>query len=145
MIRVSNGSGALAATVREYPKRWAICEAASSETQGQWAPARHASDSACGSAFGFPINFIFNEIAASKNPNVGRAGESLNWYFDHFPAERMGTLLGNHDLFTATLDGAYKGRVFDIMSGDVEAYKLAVALDLLSPGIPFLTTAKSSE
>ena len=131
-------SGALSATVKGYPNRWAICEAATAEIQGQWAPARHASASACGAAFGFPLNFIFNEITASQRPTLGKASESLTWFFANFPAERMGTLLGNHDYFAATLDGTYRGREYDIVGGDVAAYKFAAALNLLSPGIPFI-------
>ena len=131
-------SAELAATVREYPNRWAICEATAAQVQGRWSPARHASPSACGAAFGFPVNFIFNEIAASRDTAHGKAFESMNWYFQTFPASRMGTLLGNHDTFSATLDGTYRGREFDIVGGDLDACRFAAAENLLSPGIPFI-------
>jgi len=131
-------SADLAATVKEYPNRWVICEATTAQIQGQWSPARHASPSACGAAFGFPVNFIFNEIAASRDASHGKAFESMNWYFQSFPAGRMGTTLGNHDTFSASLDGAYRGREFDIVGGDLDAYRFAAAENLLAPGVPFI-------
>jgi alpha-amylase len=131
-------SAALAATVREYPNRWVICEATTAQLQGLWAPVRHAQSAVCGAAFGFPVNFIFNEIVASQNGSAGKATDSLNWYFDTFPTGRMGILLANHDYFTATLDGVYRGREYDILGGDLAAYKFAAAEYLFAPGIPFI-------
>jgi alpha-amylase len=106
-----------------YANRYIVCE-------GPAAPLMYAQSNSCNSAFAFRHNgniiaaakgdgFALQEVAQYPSPGAGKS------------PQRMATLLSNHDAFAGV-------RVWDQLAGNQGAYKVAAALLLLQPGIPFV-------
>ncbi len=102
-----------------YSKRYLVCEAPSASTP-------YAAASSCGSAFAFGHNGDL--IAAAKGDNAALARVAA--YPSNAPAT-MARFLANHDAFAGD-------RVWNQFNGNVEQHRLATALLLLLPGVPFI-------
>ena len=100
-----------------YPRRYMVCEAPDD-------PQNYAV--ACGSAFAFDLN---GRILGAVRGNTADMA-AVSRYFNT-AAPGTATFLANHDLFAGD-------RVWNQLSGDNAAMKLAAATYLLMPGTPFI-------
>ncbi|MGH8030522.1 MAG: alpha-amylase family glycosyl hydrolase [Arenimonas sp.] len=109
---------AMRAVVDEYPNRYVVCEAASSEEV-------YARADVCG--HGFAIRRARDFLAAARGDrNAIRKVAG----FPH-DSPTLATLLSNHDAFAGR-------RVRDQLGADDAAYRLAAATYLLQPATPFI-------
>jgi glycosidase len=129
---VENGSGAYAnqdesyaivagleRLLDTYENRYMVCEAPAD-------PIGFATTHPGGSAFAFGHN---HDLIAAARGDAGALARVAG--FPHIAPESMATLLSNHDSFAGA-------RVHDQLGGDLQMLKLAAALYLLQPGVPFL-------
>jgi len=103
--------------LQAYPRRYMVCEAPD-DSQGY---AR-----ACGSAFAFDLN---GRILGAVRGNTADMAAVSRYFSTAAPG--TATFLANHDLFAGD-------RVWNQLSGDTAAMKLAAATYLLLPGTPFI-------
>ena len=109
----------LEALIDTYQNRYMVCEAPAD-------PLGFANTHPGGSAFAF--GHQHDLIAAARGDT--RALELVAGFPPVAPAS-IATLLSNHDAFAGA-------RVFDQLGGDQEMMKLAAAMYLLQPGVPFV-------
>lgn len=106
------------AVLGDYEHRFLICEEPAQ-------PLRAAADDACGAAFGFGLNY---DLVASAREGALREGV-LDYLAD--APNPMGIIQANHDAFAGD-------RLYAQYGGDEQVYKLAAAVQLSLPGIPFV-------
>jgi glycosidase len=112
--------GGVRALLGGYANRFMVCED----------PGSDAAFQACGAAFDFSQGSQFMVAAGGDGPALARVA-TLNQGMLPDLARQRATFLANHDSFTG-------GRVIDQVGGDEARARLAAALLLLQPGIPFL-------
>jgi glycosidase len=78
------------------------------------------------SAFEFDLAAAF--VRTAKGPIASSATKQMKTVLDAYPKNQYGVFLTNHD----------QDRVMSALGGDVTKAKLAAAMQLTSPGIPFL-------
>jgi alpha-amylase len=105
--------------INGYANRWLVCE---SPADG----IGFARDEACGSAFAFRHNGDLIRAAGGDAQALARVATH-----PHRVPPTMATFLANHDRFAGD-------RLWDQFGGDTPAYRLAAALLLLQPGVPFV-------
>ncbi len=105
--------------IDSYENRYMVCEAPSD-------PVGFASTHPDGSAFAFGHN---HDLIAAARGDAGALARVAG--FPHVAPQSMATLLSNHDAFAGA-------RVFDQLGGDLQMMKLAAAMYLLQPGVPFI-------
>ncbi|WP_269533574.1 alpha-amylase family glycosyl hydrolase [Chitinimonas sp. BJYL2] len=104
---------------KSYPRRYVVCEATAK-------PEDYASDTICGGAFAFGLQYEIIKAAKGDAEAVAKVAD----YF-RTASPNMATMLSNHDIFAGQ-------RVWDQLAGDTARYKLAAASYLLLPGTPFI-------
>ncbi len=113
----------LQSVLAPYQHRYLVCE-------GPGAPVLYAGEVACGSAFAFQHNGNLMK-AAQGNAAALAAVRGYPLAMPAATAQRMATMLSNHDAFAGT-------RVADQLNGNTAQMKLAAAMYLLMPGVPFV-------
>jgi alpha-amylase len=102
-----------------YSKRYLVCEAPSASIS-------YAAADACGSAFAFGHNGDL--IAAAKGDTAALARVAA---FPSTAPATMARFLSNHDAFAGD-------RLWNQFNGNLEQHRLATAMLLLLPGVPFI-------
>jgi glycosidase len=105
--------------ILSHPNRHVVCEATSK-------PEEWADPSVCNGAFAFGLQYEMVKAARGDLEALGKVGERLPTL-----DRGMATFLANHDGFA----GQRLGTQF---KGEPAAHRMAAAMLLLSPGIPFL-------
>jgi alpha-amylase len=103
-----------------YENRYLVCEATGSSE-------RYGAPQVLGSAFAFGLNGDLVKAAKGDTEALQRVGN----YFIKNPNFNMGTFIGNHDEFAGK-------RLADQFGRDDAAYRLAVAMLMTLPGVPFI-------
>jgi alpha-amylase len=103
-----------------YAKRYMVCEAPAD-------PVGFSASTACGSAFGFGLNYA---IMAAVKTGDSTAVQRIASFFNTAPLT-VATLLANHDAFAGE-------RVWDQVEGNAAKYRLASGTLFALPGIPFI-------
>jgi glycosidase len=111
--------GAVQSTVSRYANRYMVCEAPDD-------PIGYAQPTACGSAFAFRHQ---SDLLDAAKGNTAALQRLIPYATTVTPT--IATMLSNHDSFAGK-------RAYDQLSGNVPMMKLAAALYLLEPGVPFI-------
>jgi alpha-amylase len=107
-------------TLAVYENRYLVCE-------GTGSSERYGAPQVLGSAFAFGLNG--DVVKAAKGD--AEALDKVANYFVKNPNFNMGTFIGNHDEFAGK-------RLADQFGDDAAAYRLAVAMLMTLPGVPFI-------
>ncbi len=109
----------LMSVINEYDNRYMVCEDPNDSL-------RVGRKDSCGSAFNFGLHKELIRTARS-----GKASNQLTSSIQSIPHNEMAVILANHDSFAGD-------RIIRQMAGDLNKYKMAAALLLTVPGIPFI-------
>lgn len=107
-------------TLAVYENRYLVCE-------GTGNSERYGAPEVLGSAFAFGLNGDLVKAAKGDAEALRRVAN----YFIKNPNFNMGTFIGNHDEFAGK-------RLADQFGDDPAAYRLAVAMLMTLPGVPFI-------